>query len=87
MTPPDIRVRAVLHIVDKVEQDDGVPSGPQQEGRQPPVEAGALGESNQLRFQLGTALDEIRRRQLTGTLTRALYVLGRVQPFVRTSSS
>lgn len=142
--PPDIRVRAVLQVVDQVQQDDGIPfltldledalhrvppteqhlpvdrgqvlpssdeavhhgrtvrqavpqdevvddpdrlalvqlplrpCGLQQEGRQPPVKAGALPEGDQLPFQLGTALDEVGQRRFAAALMPALYDVSHV---------
>lgn len=151
--PPDIRVRAVLQVVDQVQQDDCIlflpldledaldrvapaeqhlpvdrgqvlpsgdepvrhgrtvrqsvpqdevvddpdrlalvqlplrPCGLQQEGRQPPVEAGALPEGDQLPFQLGTALDEVGQRPFADFLMRALFGVSHVQPFHTTGSA
>jgi hypothetical protein len=63
------------------------PCGLQQEGRQPPVEAGALPEVDQLPFQFGTALDEVGQRRFVDAPMRARTASAMFSPFTQTGSA
>lgn len=55
------------------------PRGLQQKGRQPPVEAGALPEGDQLPFQFGTAFNEVGQQRFAAALLRAVHSVNHVQ--------